>query len=455
MLREDYKDLVNSPNETPAVEYKSWLDLSDNEARADVARHIAAIANYGGGMIVFGFNDAGLTYAGPNPHTVPPINRDTISGIVRKYLEPTFHCDVEHVQSTAGNIHPIVVIPSHGAIPICARASGPQVGTRIKGIEIGTYYVRKPGPESAPVVNAAEWGPIIRRCALHEKASILSAVSVALRGETEPPARNRSAELKRWHDAAYTRFKSDVTECGASPELIRRNVQLSYLIVQPGEQRLNVDDLRHQGLLQINSEVKDRVRTGWSMFYPFTRREIEPRIMIDEASGEGQDDFVETALVRARESQHVHTDLWRVTPAGKATIIRPYWEDNPDWASQTSREPGSWFSPNLECRSVAEFVRHAQALAERFETAESVLFLCEWRGLLSRTIYEPGSYFSIEGESATDGRITTQEVPVGDLGTAWPEIVSNLVAPIVRLFSGSFRITPEYVRGRAPTWARD
>lgn len=49
----ELQGIVDDPNETLATEYKSWLDLLDNpEARADTARHIAALANHGGGTIM-------------------------------------------------------------------------------------------------------------------------------------------------------------------------------------------------------------------------------------------------------------------------------------------------------------------------------------------------------------------------------------------------------------------
>jgi predicted HTH transcriptional regulator len=73
-FKSEYQELVDAPNETLEVEYKSWLDLSENGARADLARHIAAIANSGGGDIVFGFDDQ--------------LQRDTVFAIVRKHLEP-------------------------------------------------------------------------------------------------------------------------------------------------------------------------------------------------------------------------------------------------------------------------------------------------------------------------------------------------------------------------------
>jgi hypothetical protein len=53
-----YKALLDDPNEVLEAEYKTWLDLSSSEVRADLARHIAALANYGGGSIVLGITNA-------------------------------------------------------------------------------------------------------------------------------------------------------------------------------------------------------------------------------------------------------------------------------------------------------------------------------------------------------------------------------------------------------------
>jgi predicted HTH transcriptional regulator len=76
--------LVDTPNETLEVEYKSWLDLDDNETRADLARHIAAIANHGGGYIVFGFDDKTLQPI-PNASSFK-ITHDTITSVAVRQL---------------------------------------------------------------------------------------------------------------------------------------------------------------------------------------------------------------------------------------------------------------------------------------------------------------------------------------------------------------------------------
>src|ERR1700722_6736407 len=96
---DDLIDLVDNPDETLAVEYKSELDPSDNQSKAKFARHVAALANHGGGHIVFGFNND-LTRAAITEF--PAIDRDAVAGIVKSYLEPPFQCEVRVVTAQSG-----------------------------------------------------------------------------------------------------------------------------------------------------------------------------------------------------------------------------------------------------------------------------------------------------------------------------------------------------------------
>jgi predicted HTH transcriptional regulator len=54
----DLSDLLSGKSEDPSVEYKAWIDTSTNEAKAKLAKHIAALANHGGGYLVFGVEDS-------------------------------------------------------------------------------------------------------------------------------------------------------------------------------------------------------------------------------------------------------------------------------------------------------------------------------------------------------------------------------------------------------------
>ena len=46
-MKVDLTDLVDNPRETMGIELKEWLDLTDNVAKAKLARHLAALCNHG------------------------------------------------------------------------------------------------------------------------------------------------------------------------------------------------------------------------------------------------------------------------------------------------------------------------------------------------------------------------------------------------------------------------
>src|SRR5258708_166884 len=145
MADADLQDLVDNPIERLHVELKSWLDLKDKIVRANVARHICALSNHGGGYIVFGFsNDR-------TPDTVlPDVSRyttDEFSGIAKRYLSPAPQCIAHEVISAGGQVHVVLWIPSHGPTPVCAVGSGPhdKAGAP-QGIAAGVHYHRATGP---------------------------------------------------------------------------------------------------------------------------------------------------------------------------------------------------------------------------------------------------------------------------------------------------------------------
>ena len=414
--------------------------------RADLARHIAALANYGGGSIVFGFTDA-MLYAGANPFTAP--DRDTISSIVNKYLEPTFQCDVRLVVSSAGNTHPIVIVPPHGVAPICAKANGPFDGKKTVGIVQGVHYTRKPGPASERIQNAAEWAPIIRRCAMHDRAAIFGALDAALRG-SGPASPTIADALKQWHNAAHAAFLKDVGVHPTRAHLAQWNWQVSYAIERSDGQILNLDTLLGT-LRQVHQEVFDTVNSGWNMIDPQGLVALRPSFQTDAASGLGELDFLEFSALRSPQEVSI-ADLWRVSPDGKVTTVRDYWEDT---FVRQGMAPGTFLSPNWMTRSLAEIVRHARALTERFENPLTVTFRCEWHGLQGRILHSPEALWSMRGfQSASERRASTGTFPVTMLSNGLPEIVAKLIAPLMRGFTTDQLIDPNWVRGQSKTWLR-
>ena len=134
MDKRELQELVDAPaGERLDVEYKSWLDLSDRRHKAALARHFAALANHGGGFLVFGINDD-MTTSGPRPPEAGPYDQDALSAIVKRYLAPAFHVRVAEVESAnSGVAHPVVGIPSHGAKPCAACAPAPRSTGRASG----------------------------------------------------------------------------------------------------------------------------------------------------------------------------------------------------------------------------------------------------------------------------------------------------------------------------------
>lgn len=446
------QELVDAPNETLDVEYKTWLDLARNtEAKADTARHLAALANYGGGRLVFGFNDD-MSFSGPNPFPNVVYDRDLFAGLVKRYLEPTFQCDVHTVTSALGNEHPVVVVPPHGSVPICAKASGPDVNGKPKGIVQGTYYTRKPGPESAPILTPAEWHPIIRRCAMHERAAILGAIDTALRGAGQLGA-PATGTLKAWHDAAHAVFLRDIAERNAPAELEKWHFQLSYSIECSEFTEIDPNQLTKE-LQDANNEVRDLVRSGWSLFYQFSRSGIEPYFTTDPSVGHGEKEFLECALLRDPQKSPFITayDMWRIALDGKATQIREYWEDNPELNTQRFTAPGTWFSPNAMAQLLGELVRHARAMAERFNSATAVAFRCEWHGLGGRRLFDPRARWFPDQISRNDHAVAVGTWPISTLTGNWPDIVAKLGGPVMRGFGNNSAFTPEWVLAQAPRW---
>jgi hypothetical protein len=71
--RPDLQDLAESPPEVLHVELKDWMYLNEGISRAKIARHLAALANHGGGYLLFGFRD----HRTPNPRS--PFSLQTFS----------------------------------------------------------------------------------------------------------------------------------------------------------------------------------------------------------------------------------------------------------------------------------------------------------------------------------------------------------------------------------------
>ncbi|TBF08918.1 AlbA family DNA-binding domain-containing protein [Rhizobium ruizarguesonis] len=434
------EEYIDHPVENLHVEYKDWLNLSEPIHRANLARHMAAISNHGGGYIIFGFADSTMTSTGENPFDASHYTHDGIASISQKYHEPAIHCDVEIARG-----HVVIRIPAHANVPICAKANGPMVDSKVKGIVSGAIYIRKPGPQSVPITNAHDWSELIRRCVLHDSAALLKALGSALLPPTMQ-SRDRTLDLKEWHDATRAAY---VAELGKNrrPGYLKSNyTQLSY-IIEDGEKNSIRPDLLKQVLREVNFEMRDLVNTGWSILFPFDREPISPYFTSDPAVVE-RGPFLEQSLVSEVDSGP-NFELWRVSPDGIVSVIRPLRTD--------FLEFGGWqelryFSPNRAARELAELVRHATGLALRFPETQHVSFRCEWAGIRGRTINDELRDWSPRPAAKTDSVISTGRWSIIELSSNWPAIVASLLGPVTRAFDPTLSLSKDWVAAEAQAW---
>jgi hypothetical protein len=290
---------------------------------------------------------------------------------------------------------------------------------------------------------------LIRRCAVHERAGILAAVSSALGGT--PPATSRINSLIEWHQAAEAALLAKLGNVTPAIDIGKARQHFSYVIHVEGGQRLKTGKLI-QILNEVNAEVHDLVNTGWSMFYIFTKTSIAPYWTSYKTSEDEEEDILELSLV----DQSIETgglDFWRVSPEGKASLIREYWEDT--IGSQRGFEPYAVIDPDLVGRSLAEFVRHARGFAARYEFATEVSFRCEWHGLAGRHPRRlHGYHFNLGRTTKSDHRVSNGSWSIGELTTSWPEIVAHLAEPVARAFGLEDQFDPAGLRSQVDRWRR-
>jgi hypothetical protein len=113
---DDLELLLSRPTEALDVEYKSWLDLQDDEHKGNLAKAAIALANEGGGHIVVGIREVRpILVSEPRPPSIAAYDQDLINQIVRRFATPAFHCTL-HLVPHPGTGHEHAVISNPGRL---------------------------------------------------------------------------------------------------------------------------------------------------------------------------------------------------------------------------------------------------------------------------------------------------------------------------------------------------
>lgn len=383
--------IVKTKEESLELEFKRTLDLSDNGGKAKLAKEICALANYGGGWIVFGRDDDGET-VDELPKELVGIDQDMVNQISASYLTPAPHCTLRWIRDEDKDIDlPIVRVPSHGSEPICGAKNGPDDKGKITGIKIGTFYNRSAGPVSAPISSPAEWKDVIRRCVLSDKSQLLSALSVML---SQPTSKQDNDESVLDADFAFIvdEWVKRMTEIDEEPAPAKNFVAFGFELV--GADELTID------------QIKDTVRSMPSrdqgphhFFEAGYPGEMAPHV-IENAGNDG----LQADITKDNDGNYDEwPSLWRISEAGVGVSVGIYWEDSArikravEENSSRTWERGSNIWMASQMASIDSFVSDIWSFAERLEFQGQVRVRIVYNGLKDRTLNTPRSSMSYSG----------------------------------------------------------
>ena len=311
-----WQDLLYNPREEVHREIKSWLDLSDNMDKGNLAQAMLALANSGGGQILIGYEEVGETWqpATSRPHPIDHYDQDTINGIVEKFAEPQFHCEVSHVaHPESGDLFPIIDVPGNHRVPIRSDSADPDN----RHVTYNTYYIRRPGPESAPPKTGREWDELIQRCVTASRDELLDRMRTMLTGfEQEPNTEETdvAGELTSWTDEIHADWQAKVNEkYGDVSKSPYRHGYWTFAYSLDAE----FEQPSLPELLELLRDVKGH-ETGW------------PPWLISEDQVHPRDESIEGWYTGGTFDDPAHADYWRATPDGTVFLRRGYKEDSVD-----------------------------------------------------------------------------------------------------------------------------
>ena len=362
------ESLVAQPRETLEIELKEWLDVGGDKLHdADLGQACLALANHGGGFVVIGFQEGGSRWvpAPDRPSDLDKYNADYINGIIKKYADPPFHCEVHFVADPAtGEKYPVVVVPGGHQVPVRAKSADPER----RHIKEHAYYIRRPGPESAPPRSAAEWHTLIRRCVLAARDDLLEGIRAAVM----PPTSDLSAaggeaetELDGWFQQSIERWRlqADTLPAGSPGRCEHGYWALGYALSSDAV-ALQLPELSRL-LAQISSRV-----SGWAPWYPSLPAPLDPH---------AYDNALECWTGTFNDIPFL-AEYWRASPQGLAFILRGYQEDR-------LLAPGTQFSLPLPMIDLGECLMHAHRLADALGDPDAAVDVrVMWTGLDGRQL---------------------------------------------------------------------
>jgi len=410
--------LAVAPREDLSTELKSWLDLRNEEHRANLAQSLLALANHGGGTVLVGYDDKTRAEVAEAPTALHTFTTDKVNDVVKKFADPPFHCHLHIIEDPRlKHPHPVIVVPGNHRVPIRALRAGPGD----KHVKANTYYIRRPGPSSAPPASAAEWEQLIKRCVLNHRDDLHDALRAVLSGEpTRAPHQSRTLEeaTRLWRDKCRERFAALVSEAGTAATYSLGTFDCTYAFAQ--DPAVDAKDLR-ETLRSVERQ------TGWPVWIFLNPSELAPYAF------EG---LIECFLARESGGDPGHADFWRASPEGKFFLLRGFQEDESD-GLRGKVIPGKMLDRVLPVWRVGECLLHAARVAKRLAIESTPThFIFSWSGLAGRQMVSATDGWGLEPGAASRQASVTSEftVDADRIRLQLTDLVHKTVAPLHQAF---------------------
>lgn len=451
----DLTDLIAGANENLGVEFKAWMDTGQAEHRAKLARHIAALANHGGGYLVFGVDDKTRKPLGATDLASSLFGQDALSSIVKKYLEPRLQLLVQGAEFE-GVTYPVVMVPSHGSRPVVAIADGPQgVNGRPTGISQGTVYIRAAGPESVPIRSADDWNALLERCLSHRVDLLGKILRQSLGGRSQPDVRMVELLVAAVSETAadftaQTRLLAERVEPKYQPRVLEAGDSFSamgYALVDADGDPINIENPR-----ALNERVSVAMHRyayyGWGSFLPLTVPERAPQVRMSTLAGK-ETTYLEGMRVENTALISSAFDYWRIYECGIAVSVESF-RDN--WSREGQPPPPKHLTPLWTLVAIHSLLAHARLMGQELPGVAQVIVRMDWRGLADRVLMWDSFRMVASSKLADDRFARTTTLQWTNLRDDYFGALRRVALPFLSVFAthGWFQpeswLTPEAVQ---------
>lgn len=413
--------LVAEPREDLAAEYKGWLNLTETNHKAVLAKAAIAIANHGGGYIIIGMrDDRAQLVSVSRPDDIPASAQDAVNAAIQRFATPEFHCEVYVVpHPETGVVHPVIVVPGGMTEPVMSKRDCQDV------IAQHRVYIRKPGPRSEEPQTGEEWRALLRRCVQNGREGMLDSIRAIVSGRVEPVALvpDAAVELHDFAEGGRRRWQELVADLPENDEarFPHGYYEMAFKLIG-AEPAPTLVELRNR------LQVAQRIRlTGWTTFLDMNRSEWAPYL---------HEDFIEAWVGRKVDREWLrtsaHCDFWRAARDGTLYTIRGYSEDG----IPNKMPAGAAIDLTMPVWRVGEGLLFASRFAETFEGVEAIAIECTFTGLQDRYLTSVNGMRAMFGDrhSRTDTVTMVGQPTVLQVQDNLAEVMQALLSPLYERF---------------------